>query len=141
MLKKPELEKIPTGIQSHEINYVHKLFEAYGSVDHTEIRDKDTLNDNFRKHFERQRTCFYSAESLRVFTEKSFYSNDPYIELRNQILIPVDSKILIKNLPVFSIISYIPSIFPIILHILHGDSHDNKYSQLPEVLQCVSDRC
>ena len=37
--------------------------------------------------------------------------------------------------------SYITSIFPIILHILHGDSHDNKYSQLPEVLQCVSDRC
>lgn len=97
LLKKPELKKIPTGIQSHEINYVHKLLEAYGSVDHTEIRDKDTLNDNFRKHFERQRTCFYSAESLRVFTEKSFYSNDPYIELRNQILIPVDSKILIKN--------------------------------------------
>lgn len=97
LLKKPELEKIPTDIQSHETNYVRKLFEAYGSVNNTEIKNKDNLNDNHKKHFEHQRSCYYSAESLRVFTEKSFYNNDPYIELCNQILIPVDSKILIKN--------------------------------------------
>jgi len=97
LLKKPELKEIPKDIQNCETNYVRKLFDAYGSVNHNEIKNKDNLNYNHKKHFEYQRTCFYSAESLRVFTEKSFYNNDPYIELRDQIIIPVDSKILIKN--------------------------------------------
>lgn len=66
---RPLLAATPTEIAPKEQKYLSKLFEVYGERTGTLITALSHL-DNYvviRKHLDRQRTSFYSAESLREF--------------------------------------------------------------------------
>ena len=97
ILKRPPIQNPPNTIQANESAYTRKLLDAYQSADQSVIKDSQILKPNYKKHFEYQRNCFYSAESLKVFTERSFYDERLFKNFQNQILVPVESSILIKS--------------------------------------------
>lgn len=67
--KKPKRLKKPSVIKDSEQLYVKKLYEAYSQHKNEEITDITNLKKYkyLFQHFQRQRTYFYQAESLRVF--------------------------------------------------------------------------
>lgn len=74
LTKNLERIKKPADIKETEQLYVKKLYKAYSNYKKVEINNLLQLKNNQRlfSHFQRQRTYFYQAESLRVFERDSF---------------------------------------------------------------------
>lgn len=66
---RPEAIEPPDKIFPDELLYVKKLLEAYSDHHKSVIQDISHLSahSNYINHFNRQRKCFYSAESLMKF--------------------------------------------------------------------------
>ncbi|MBY0083915.1 hypothetical protein H7K37_01980 [Brevibacillus brevis] len=66
---RPEPVEPPDRISPNELLYVKKLLEAYSDNHKSSIDDISQLSVHFKyiSHFNRQRKCFYSAESLMKF--------------------------------------------------------------------------
>ncbi|MCY9590326.1 hypothetical protein PC41400_19230 [Paenibacillus chitinolyticus] len=66
---RPEPVNPPENISASELLYVRKLLEAYSDNHKSTIRDTTELSEHYKynSHFNRQRKCFYSAESLMKF--------------------------------------------------------------------------
>ncbi|MET1249169.1 ABC-three component system protein [Sporolactobacillus sp. STCC-11] len=74
LTKKPRRpDKTPEEIKDVEQLYVKKLFDAYSQHEHKEITNINEVSKHtlLFKHFQRQRTHFYQAESLKVFEKDS----------------------------------------------------------------------
>jgi len=59
----------PDNIDENEQLYIKRLLEAYSDSHNKSIHSVSDLNEYEREfsHFNRQRKCFYEAESLRLF--------------------------------------------------------------------------
>lgn len=67
---RPIPQPAPEDIQKCELVYIKKILEAYGDSIHKNIKNAKEL-DKFpalKADFERQRRCFFSAESLKAFS-------------------------------------------------------------------------
>ncbi|WP_310831346.1 ABC-three component system protein [Paenibacillus pedocola] len=66
---RPEPVEPPEKVTTTELLYVKKLLEAYSDNHKSKINDILQLpnHSNYFNHFNRQRKCFYSAESLMLF--------------------------------------------------------------------------
>jgi len=66
---RPDSFTPPESIEEIEVTYVKKLLEAYSNHHKIEFNTIDELKNYITEHnhFNRQRKCFYEAESLRLF--------------------------------------------------------------------------
>jgi hypothetical protein len=74
---------VPSVVKAEEQGYVQKLFEMYGEKLNSEINQFTDLK-KFREeleHFERQRSAFYAAESLREFSRDNLLDDSHYNSL------------------------------------------------------------
>lgn len=70
---RPPVELPPSEQRAHEAIYVQQLLAAYNEKYGLQLQTLQEARDHSstQKHFTRQRECFYSAESLRVFARES----------------------------------------------------------------------
>ncbi|WP_257207797.1 ABC-three component system protein [Priestia megaterium] len=84
--KRPD--KAPEEINKKELLYVKKLYDAYSSHKNSKINNINDLK-NYKvlmRHFNRQRTYFYQAESLKVFERDTIPEGlNTFIDLKEQI--------------------------------------------------------
>ena len=73
LIEKPDRLSKPIEIKDTEQLYVKKLYDAYSQHKNEEIKELPELKRYklLFQHFQRQRTYFYQAESLRVFERDS----------------------------------------------------------------------
>jgi hypothetical protein len=66
-------QKAPEQIDNNELLYIQKLFDAYTDNKKSKIEKIEDLKEQafLRNHFNRQRTYFYRAESLKVFERET----------------------------------------------------------------------
>ena len=84
----PAVSPAPT-IHDSELKYVQKIFQVYGEVIQKEISSVEDFmaNTQLKKHFDRQRIYYYSAESLKQFArDLSVDAASSFIELKSEIL-------------------------------------------------------
>ncbi|MDP9740669.1 UNVERIFIED_ORG: hypothetical protein QFZ59_002499 [Bacillus sp. B2I3] len=80
--------KAPDEIQTQELLYVKKLYDAYTQHKNTPIENLNDLKKyrTLISHFNRQRTYFYQAESLKVFERDTIPDGlNAFNELKEQI--------------------------------------------------------
>lgn len=89
LIKKPNrLQKPPIKINDNEQLYVKKLYDAYSQHKNENINKLSELKKykTLFNHFQRQRTYFYQAESLKVFERDSMPDGlNAFEELMEQI--------------------------------------------------------
>lgn len=76
-------------VHDRELAYVKQIFDVYGEAIQKEITSVDDFSSNgfFKKHFDRQRIYFYSAESLRLFARDiSIDAAQSFFDLESEIL-------------------------------------------------------
>jgi len=68
--RRPTPSSAPQNIQKKELRYVEQLYEAYGDHKKYKIHSLEILkkHSDLFNHFNRQRECFYCAESLNEFS-------------------------------------------------------------------------
>ncbi len=77
----------PDGIDKKELVYTNQLFAAYGEFIKKSVTDMGDLktNEELFNHFLRQRTGFYSADSLNQFSRDTLPPDTDYFEdLKNE---------------------------------------------------------
>lgn len=71
-----------------ETRYVQQLFEAYSDNRGTQLSNVDHLPGNLRRHYNRSREAFYSAEALRNFSRDKL-PGDEFEALQDQVYVGV----------------------------------------------------
>lgn len=85
LLPRPLCEPPPKKVAENETLYVTQLYGAYSEFTKQKITNIIELSDEkLIKHFNRQRECFYQAESLRVFARDTVPVGT-YDNLKNEI--------------------------------------------------------
>ncbi|MCY8789786.1 restriction endonuclease [Bacillus inaquosorum] len=80
--------QVPEEVSEKELLYIEKLFNAYSDHKKEEINNIDDLKKYpvLRKHFNRQRTYFYQAESLKVFERDTIPNGvGAFNDLKNEV--------------------------------------------------------
>lgn len=96
-LKRPQAPKPSSEIQKNELNYIQKLYNAYGSATGKEVKKKNDLEFHHSEHLECQRESFYSAEGLKMFSRDALPPNELYKNLQDEVILPVKSELLINS--------------------------------------------
>lgn len=82
-------ETMPPSIQTSEIRYIQQLLEVYSEHLGKDIKNIEDLDNNkeLKKHLDRQRVCYFSAETLQQLSRD--ISNDAvrsFEEIKDDIL-------------------------------------------------------
>ncbi|MEK4601500.1 MULTISPECIES: ABC-three component system protein [Bacillus] len=85
---RPIADAPPENIDKKEMIYVSKLLEAYSEhlgekIGNVNVLDK---NNRMKRHFNRQRTYYYKADSLMKFERDSLPTTSAFEELKDEIL-------------------------------------------------------
>ncbi|MCW6091726.1 restriction endonuclease [Clostridium sporogenes] len=81
----PEEVKVPDVIQKEEENYVKQLFEVYSEYEKKEVLEVKQISRKYKKHFEMQRTYYYTIESFRRAVRDSLPNMDLFNEVEELI--------------------------------------------------------
>ena len=79
---------VPKAIDQNEKNYITKFLEAVSEKEKVIITNVDQLKDRFPRYMEAlkiQRERFFSAENLKLFSEKQLLSEEYYLDLCDDI--------------------------------------------------------
>jgi hypothetical protein len=84
---RPQQKPVSLQIQPNETRYVEQLFAAYSDhLDENVLSREDIAqNEELIKHFDRQRVCFYSAESLKHFERDALPDNTVFEGVKEEL--------------------------------------------------------
>lgn len=75
-------------ILKNEEIYINQLIKAYGDAEYCDFGTVDNLkktSENYYKHLQKQRVCFYKAESLKDYANESLPSEKMYEDFQQYI--------------------------------------------------------
>jgi hypothetical protein len=85
---RPPTAPPPANPTADETRYVQQLFEAYSDNRKVQLSIVDHLPVTLRRHYDRSREAFYSAEALRNFSRDKL-PGDEFRTLQNQVFVGV----------------------------------------------------
>jgi hypothetical protein len=85
---RPQTAPPPSSPTASETRYVQQLFEAYSDNRKTQLSVVDHLPATLKRHYDRSREAFYSAEALRNFSRDKL-PGDEFKTLQDQVFVGV----------------------------------------------------